>query len=400
MKIDDAILFGSRALTSAKSRTWLMLLAMAIGVGSVMVLTALGEGARRYVANEFSNLGTHLLIVIPGKLETTGNTPPLIGGTPNDLTLDDAIALQRSSSIRIIAPLAIGSAPVSYKQLEREITIAGSTAELQQVRNLELALGKFIPPGDPARGAAVAVIGNKLKKELFGNKKALGEWIRIHDRRFRVIGVLKPMGESLGMDVGDLAVIPVAAAQSLFNTESLFRILVQANGRSAITRAKQAITDILKERHNGEEDVTIITQNALPSTFDDIFKSLTYTVAGIAAVSLGVAGILIMNVMLVAVSQRTSEIGLLKALGSREQDILLLFLIEAALLSIAGAIIGVTVAYGGVWLLGEFLPEFPIVIPLWAFGAAIGVSLTTGLLFGVLPARRAARMDPVQALYG
>jgi putative ABC transport system permease protein len=400
MKIDDAILFGSRALTSAKSRTWLMLLAMAIGVGSVMVLTALGEGARRYVANEFSNLGTHLLIVIPGKLETTGNTPPLIGGTPNDLTLDDAIALQRSSSIRIIAPLAIGSAPVSYKQLEREITIAGSTAELQQVRNLELALGKFIPPGDPARGAAVAVIGNKLKKELFGNKKALGEWIRIHDRRFRVIGVLKPMGESLGMDVGDLAVIPVAAAQSLFNTESLFRILVQANGRSAITRAKQAITDILKERHNGEEDVTIITQNALLSTFDDIFKSLTYTVAGIAAVSLGVAGILIMNVMLVAVSQRTSEIGLLKALGSREQDILLLFLIEAALLSIAGAIIGVTVAYGGVWLLGEFLPEFPIVIPLWAFGAAIGVSLTTGLLFGVLPARRAARMDPVQALYG
>jgi putative ABC transport system permease protein len=400
MKIDDAILFGSRALTSAKSRTWLMLLAMAIGVGSVMVLTALGEGARRYVANEFSNLGTHLLIVIPGKLETTGNTPPLIGGTPNDLTLDDAIALQRSSSIRIIAPLAIGSAPVSYKQLEREITIAGSTAELQQVRNLELALGKFIPPGDPARGAAVAVIGSKLKKELFGNKKALGEWIRIHDRRFRVIGVLKPMGESLGMDVGDLAVIPVAAAQSLFNTESLFRILVQANGRSAITRAKQAITDILKERHNGEEDVTIITQNALLSTFDDIFKSLTYTVAGIAAVSLGVAGILIMNVMLVAVSQRTSEIGLLKALGSREQDILLLFLIEAALLSIAGAIIGVTVAYGGVWLLGEFLPEFPIVIPLWAFGAAIGVSLTTGLLFGVLPARRAARMDPVQALYG
>jgi putative ABC transport system permease protein len=309
MRAEDVLRFGGTALRGARTRTWLMLLAMAIGVGSVVVLTALGDGARRYVVSEFANLGTNLLVVIPGKIETTGSAPPLIGGTPDDLTLEDTLALQRSSSIRLVAPVALGSAPVSFQQLEREATIVGSTAELLPVRNLEMAQGKFLPKGDPTRGGAVAVIGEKLRKELFGSKKVLGEWVRIHDRRYRVIGVLKPMGQSLGLDVGELAVIPVSHAHSLFNTTSLFRILVQANGTKAIPKAEKAITDILKQRHNGEEDFTVITQNALLSTFDDIFKTLTFTVSGIAAISLGVAGILIMNVMLVAVSQRTAEIG-------------------------------------------------------------------------------------------
>ncbi len=400
MRIEDALTYGNRVLTGAKGRTWLMLLAMTIGVGSVVILTALGEGARQFVTNEFSSMGTHLIIVVPGKVETTGSTPPLVGGTPRDLTLNDALALQRSSAIRRIAPIAFGAAPVSHKQLERDITVMGSTSELLSVRNLTLAKGDFLPPGDPARGSAVTVIGSKLKKELFGGKRALGQWVRINDRRFRVIGILKPMGESLGMDTGDIAIIPVATAQSLFNSNTLFRILVQANGRSAIPRAEKAIVDILRERHDGEEDITVITQNALLSTFDGIFRSLTYTVTGIAAISLAVAEILIMNVMLVAVSQRTSEIGLLKALGSRNNDILLLFMVEAGLLSVAGALCGVATAYGGVWLLNQLLPKFPLAIPLWALAAAVSVSLITGLLFGVLPARPAARLDPVQALAG
>ena len=400
MLAEDILRFGSNALTGARTRTWLMLLAMAIGIGSVVVLTALGEGARRYVSNEFSNLGTNLVVVLPGRTETTGGAPPIIGGTPEQLTLNDALALLRSSSIRRIAPIIIGSAPASHQQLEREVTIVGSTHELLEVRNMKMAMGDFLPPGDPTRGGAVTVIGIKLKQELFGNKRALGKWIRIHDSRFRVIGVLQPMGESLGMDVGDLAVIPVSRAQSLFNTESLFRILVQANGRDAISKAQQAVKDILRERHNGEEDVTVITQDALLSTFDEIFQALTATVAGIAAISLGVAGILIMNVMLVAVSQRTSEIGLLKALGGSEQQILKLFLVEAALLSTLGAAIGVVIAYGGVWGLNQVFPDFPLYVPLWALAAALAVALVTGLLFGVMPARRAARMDPVQALSG
>ncbi|MEJ1297105.1 MAG: ABC transporter permease [Candidatus Sedimenticola sp. (ex Thyasira tokunagai)] len=400
MLTEDTLRFAGNALTGAKVRTWLMLLAMAIGIGSVVVLTALGEGARRYVSNEFSGLGTHLLVVMPGRTETTGAAPPLVGGTPEQLTLGDALALKRSSAVRLVAPIVIGSAPVSYRQLEREITVMGSTAELLPVRNLEMALGEFLPQEEPTRGSAVAVIGTTLRQELFGNKRALGQWIRIHDSRFRVIGVLRPMGESLGMDVGDLAIIPVSRAQSLFNTESLFRVLIQANGREAIPKAKQAATDILRMRHNGEEDVTVIAQDALLSTFDEIFQALTFTVSGIAAISLGVAGILIMNVMLVAVSQRTAEIGLLKALGGSQRQILGLFLMEAGLLSTLGALVGVAIAYGGVWGLNRLFPDFPLSVPLWALAAALVVALFTGLLFGVLPAKRAARLDPIQALAG
>lgn len=377
-----------------------MLLAMAIGVGSVMVLTALGEGARRYVTSEFSQLGTNLLVVLPGRTETTGGAPPIMGETPRDLTLDDAMALTRNRSIQRVAPISVGSAPVSFKQLEREVNILGSTYDLLPVRQLELSLGKFLPAGDPNRGAAVAVLGSKLKKELFGNRKALGQWIRISDHRFRVIGILKARGQSLGHDMSDIAVIPVASAQSLFNTTSLFRILVQARSRESIPHANKAVLKTISERHDGEDDVTVITQDAMLSTFDNIFLALTMTVAGIAAISLAVAGILIMNVMLVAVSQRTSEIGLLKALGSPGRQILHLFLIEASMLSVSGAIIGIGVAFAGIWGLEQLFPEFPLYIPLWAFVAAIAVAIGTGLLFGVLPARRAAALDPVTALAG
>ncbi len=377
-----------------------MLLAMAIGVGSVMVLTALGEGARRYVTNEFSQLGTNLLIVLPGRSETTGGAPPIMGETPRDLTLQDAIVLTRNRSIHQVAPIAVGSAPVSHKQLEREVNILGSTADLMSVRQLELRRGRFLPEGDPNRGTAVAVLGSKLKKELFGNQKALGQWIRISDRRFRVIGILRSRGQSLGTDMSDIAIIPVASAQSLFNTSSLFRILVKARSRSSLPQAKNDILATIKERHDGEDDVTVITQDAMLTTFDDIFLALTMTVGGIAAISLAVAGILIMNVMLVAVSQRTAEIGLLKALGSPGRQVLRIFLVEASLLSVTGAVIGVGVAFFGIWVLEQLFPDFPLSIPLWSFAAAIAVAMITGLLFGVLPAKRAAALDPVLALSG
>ncbi len=400
MRTNDLIQFGVRSIYGTPQRTLLMLLAMAIGVGSVMVLTALGEGARSYVTGEFSQLGTNLLIVLPGRSETTGGAPPMMGETPRDLTLDDAIALTRNRSIQQVAPITVGSAPVSYKQLEREVTILGSTSDLLPVRELKLSRGKFLPGGDPNRGAAVAVLGGKLKKELFGNNRALGQWIRISDRRYRVIGILQASGQSLGTDMGDIAIIPVASAQSLFNTNSLFRILVKGRVRSVLPQAEQDVLRTIKERHDGEDDVTVITQDAMLSTFDDIFLALTMTVTGIAAISLAVAGILIMNVMLVAVSQRTSEIGLLKALGSPAKQILRLFLVEASLLSVTGAIIGVAIAFSGVWVLEQLFPEFPLSIPIWSFFAAIGVALFTGLLFGVLPARRAAALDPVLALSG
>lgn len=378
-----------------------MLLAMAIGVSSVLLLTAVGEGTRRYVNNQFMNLGSHLLIVMPGKLETTGGQPPILSATEVDLTIDDAIALTRSHSIRRVAPLALGSAPVSYNQRERAVNVIGSTASLYEVRKLKMSAGRFLPGGDPTRGAAIAVIGDTLKTELFGSSTALGQRIRIDGQKFRVIGVLEAAGAAgVGMDLRDTAVIPVATAQRLFDSPSLFRVMVEADGHNAIPRAEKAIIDILRVRHNGEEDVTVITQDAMLATFNTILGSLTYAVGGIAAISLAVAGILIMNVMLVAVSQRKAEIGLLKAIGSPGSQILRLFLAEATMLALLGTFAGLVLGFSGVWGLAIALPDFPIGVPYWAPIAATGTSLATGVVFCLLPARRAARLDPVLALAG
>ncbi len=282
--------------------------------------------------------------------------------------------------------------------LDRESTIVGSTAELLQVRSLSLAQGRFLPAGRPDRALPVVVLGQTLKTELFGQRKALGRSVRIGDRRFRVIGVLARKGQSLGLDMSDVAIVPVASAQALFNSSSLFRILVQATGDDAVGKAKTGIIDSIRQRHDGEDDVTVITQDALLNTFDGILRALTYAVAGIGAISLLVAGVLIMNVMLVSVAQRTHEIGLLKALGAARRVILRLFLTEAALLAGAGAGAGLGLALLGLWILRRALPEYPMLPPAWAAPAALAVSLLTGLLFGLLPALRASRMDPVSAL--
>lgn len=398
MKLENTMAFSLRALSGYPARTFLVLLAMAMGVASVMVLTSLGEGARHYVNQEFTSLGTHILIVLPGRSETTGGPPPLLGQTPRDLTLEDALALKRNSSISKVGPIVVGSAPVSWKQKDREVTILGTTEDMFEIRQLTMGQGYFLPRGDPSIGSGVTVIGYKIKKELFGNQKALGEWIRVQDRRFQVIGVLAKKGQSLGMDMSDLVIIPVASAQSLFNTSALFRIMIQAKNRHAVPKAKQDTLRTIRERHDGEDDITVITQDAILSTFDRILTALTFTVAGIAAVSLGVAGILIMNVMLISVSQRKSEIGLLKALGATGTQILGVFLAEAAILSLGGAILGMVLAFSSTYFITRLFPYFPVQIPLWAVGASVFTAQFTGLLFGVLPARRAAAMDPVLAL--
>lgn len=390
--------YGIRASSGYPTRTFLMILAMAIGVASVVMLTALGEGARRYVANEFTSLGANLLIVLPGRSETKGGPPPLLGETPRDLTLEDALSLTRSAAIHRVAPVTLGSAPVSWKHRDREVIVFGSTPAFFEIRDLSMAQGRSLPLGDPTRASAVCVLGYKLKKELFGNQSPLGAWIRIGDRRFQVTGVLAKKGQSLGHDMADVVIVPVASAQTLFNTSGLFRILVQAKGRDVVPRAKEAILGIVQERHEGEDDVTVITQDALLATFDKIFRTLTFSVAGIAGISLVVAGVLIMNVMLVAVSQRTAEIGLLKAVGAPGKQVLRLFLAESAMLSLTGAAFGLVVAFLGTWAAARVFPAFPLRVPLWALVMATGVALATGLAFGVLPARRASRLDPVQAL--
>ena len=398
MTLGDTFGYAAASVAGYRTRTLLTLLAMGIGVASVVMLTALGDGARRFVTGEFQSLGTHLLIVLPGRSETTGGPPPLLGETPRDLTLDDALAIGRSRAVRRVAPIAVGSAGVSYREREREVMILGSTAAFLDIRHLEMATGRFLPGGDPRRASPVCVLGAKLKTELFGAESAVGRWVRIGDRRFRVVGILASEGRSIGVDTEDLVIIPVAAAQALFDSYSLFRILVEARSEEAIPRARRDVLRTIRDRHEGEDDVTVISQDAVVATFDRIFTALTLTVAGIASVSLVVAGILIMNVMLVAVAQRTSEVGLLKALGATSGAVLRVFLAEATILSVVGAGAGLAVGYAAIGFVDRAYPDLPLGAPLWAVAAAVVVALLTGLVFGVLPARRAARLDPVAAL--
>jgi len=382
-------------------RSIMLLLAMSIGVAAVIALTSLGEGARRYVSGEFQALGTRLVVVIPGRSETGGVAPGMLAGeTPRDLTLADAEAVLRIPEVESVAPLVIGSAPVSVGALEREAPVLGSNSEFLAIYGFRLARGQFLPPGELARDTAVAVIGANIGRELFPGRDPLGGNLRIGDRRFRVIGVLGDQGRMIGMDSQELVVIPVGAAQALFNTESLFRLLIRTRTRDDMARVRDAATEAIKLRHQGEEDVTVITQDALLATFDRIFNALTLTLAGIASISLAVAGVLIMNVMLVSVSQRTAEVGLLKAIGATRSQITALFLTEAVLLSLAGAATGLTIGLGLDWIVGRIYPSLPLSPPPWAIVMAVVVALISGVVFGLMPARRAARLDPVAALAG
>jgi putative ABC transport system permease protein len=395
----DIARFSWSALRGYPARTLLMLLAMAIGVGAVVILTALGEGARRYVVDEFSSLGTNLVIIFPGRSETSGIDPSaMMGETTRDLTLDDAQALLRSTSVRRMAPINVGQVEASRGSRSREVVVLGSSHDLLAIRHWQVSQGQFLPAMDLDRAASVVVIGSKIRDELFGADQALGEWVRLGDRRYRVIGIMGSEGRSIGVDVQETVIIPVASAQQLFNTSSLFRILVEAKSREGIETVKQMAIELLQERHQGERDVTVVTQDAVLETFDKILGALTAAVGGIAAISLAVAGILIMNVMLVAVSERTAEIGLLKALGASQGQVLLLILAEALLLSALGGSCGLLLGQLGSWLIREAFPILPAYAPGWVVGVVYTLALVTGLLFSLLPARRAARLDPVLAL--
>ena len=399
MRLADTLRFARDAATGYPLRTALSVLAMSIGVAAVVILTALGDGARRYVVGQFSSIGSNLVIVLPGRSGTGGFNPAnAITTTPRDLTIDDAAALRRAPAVSRLAPLAVGTSEISFGGKLREVMVAGSTAEFIPIRNFELAQGSGLPEEDWNRGSPVAVIGAKIREELFGSEPAVGKLIRVGDRRLRVVGVLSSRGQGLGMNTDELVIVPVSLAQALFNSNTLFRILVEARSREAIPEAKEQVMEILKQRHRGEEDVTVITQDAVLATFDKLLGALTLGVAGIAAISLAVAGILVMNVMLVAVTQRTGEIGLLKALGATARTIRLAFLAEAAMLSTVGAIVGYLLGQLGAFGLRQAFPVFPAYPPDWAVIAGLSTALVTGLLFGVMPARQAARLDPVQAL--
>ena len=396
MRAADQLRFAVRAATGTPLRTLLMVVAMSIGVAAVVVLTALGDGARRYVMAEFSALGTNLVIVLPGRSETGGFNPAnVITNTPRDLTVADAESLLRLPSVERVAPLVVGNSEAAFSGRLREVMIIGTTASYFRLRQLPLAQGSYLP--EDSRVSA-AVIGAALRTELFGNEGAIGRMLRVGDRRYRVVGVLAASGQGMGFNVDELVFIPADSALAMFNSSSLFRIIVEVRSREAIPATRDRVEKALAARHDGELDFTVITQDAVLATFDKILGTLTIAVGGIAAISLAVAGILVMNVMLVSVTQRTGEIGLLKAVGASGRTIRIAFLTEAALLSTAGALVGFALGHLGAWTLRLTYPALPAYPPDWAVAAALCTAIVTGLIFGVLPARRAAALDAVNAL--
>ena len=401
MRLIDQISLATTAILRYPLRTSMLLVATAIGVSAVLVLTSLGEGGRRYITGQFQSLGANLLVVLPGKNEVSGGgLPGMMGGSTRDLTLDDAIAISQSRNVARIAPIIPGAGAIEYQGLVRDVDIVGTSADMAVIQRFELAAGKFLPATDLDRASPVCVVGHSLVEEVFRNTNPIGQWLRVGERRFRVIGFMRQSGMFGGVDVDEALFIPVASAQQLFNTEGIFRLLVEATSAEAMPLAEQDIINTIIARHYGNDDVTVVAPDAIVSTFNTIFGAVSAALAGIAAISLVVAGTLIMNVMLVAVSQRTEEIGLFKALGAKRHQVMALFITEAAVLSLMGALVGLLAGQGAVAALRRLYPVVDFQAPLWAVGAALLTALASGLVFGILPARRAADLDPVAALSG
>jgi putative ABC transport system permease protein len=363
----------------------------------VVLLTSLGEGTRRHPAGLFTEVGTNVLQISPGKTETVG-IPGVLGGTTHKLTIDDAQALLRLPGVEGSVPVVVGQARVEGAGRGRSVFVYGTTGEFPEVLRFEIGQGNFLPPGDPQRGSAVAVLGPTLKRELFGDDNALGRFVRIAGFRLRVIGVMAPKGRILGLDIDDAAYLPVQTAMQMFNLDELVEIDVHYAHAGVEAQVVESIRRLLTERHGGREDFTIFTQTAMLKVFDNVMDVVTTAVAAIAAVSLLVGAIGILTIMWITVSERTHEIGLIRALGATRAQVQRLFLLEAVALTFLGGVAGTAIGLGVAWILSFTFSGLPIYTPPRYLFAALVVSALTGLLSGVAPARRAARLDPVEAL--
>jgi len=399
VRFADLLRFSLLALRRQRFRSGMLLTAVGLGVAAVVILTALGEGARGYVLGEFAYLGKDTVIMFPGRKETTGGMPPMTGTAAHDITLEQVEVLARAvPGVTSLAPMIVGNGPVSFKARVRDSMVLGTTAAFFAIQKLELAQGSALPDLALGEGKQVAVIGQKLKEALFDNGRAVGQWIRLRDSRFRVVGVLAGTGSSFGADLSEAIFIPVASAQSVFNVNGLFRVLLKVKENHAVEAVKTNIAKQMQLLHDGEQDVTIVSPDSMLSTFDDILKVMTLAVAGIGAISLVVSGILVMNVTLMSVKQRTAEIGLLKAVGAPATQVRTLFLTEAALIAAAGALVGMAVGNIVVLIGRQLYPNVPFATPGWALWASLALAVGTALVFAWLPAQQAAELEPVDAL--
>ncbi len=397
MEPGDTLLIGLGAMRSHRLRSALSMLGVAIGITAVILLTSIGEGTRRFMMTEFTQFGTNVMQVAPGKTETTG-MPGVLGGTTHKLTIDDAEALSRVHGVEEVVPVAIGQARVEGNGRGRSVFIYGVTAAVPDVWRFEVGQGSFLPPGDPRRGAMVTVLGPKLKRELFGDQNALGEFVRVAGFRLRVIGVMAPKGRILGLDIDDATYVPVATAMQMFNLDELIEIDLRFSHQGMTNRVVEGVRELLIRRHSGKEDFTITTQTAMLEVFDNVMNVVTTAVAAIGGISLLVGAIGILTMMWIAVHERVNEIGLMRAVGATEQNVGRLFLMEAVILTVLGGCCGIVAGLGLAAVLRLAVPGMPVYTPPEYIAAALGVSLITGLLSGVMPARRAASLHPVEAL--
>jgi putative ABC transport system permease protein len=385
------------ALASHRLRSALSLLGIAIGIASVILLTSVGEGTRRYVLSQFSQFGTNVLAIHPGKAKTTG-IPGALGGSTRHLTIDDAEALGRIPGVEKVVPVAFGVARVEAGERARSVPVNGVTADIATVWHFHVQQGSFWPGTDPRRGAPLAVLGPKLARELFGSASPLGHVVRIGGRRFRVIGVMEPKGQMLGFDLDDTVYVPVATAMRLFNAAELMEVDVLYASAEIAARVEADVKRVLRERHAGSEDFSVTTQEEMLDVFGKVMNAITVAVGAIAGISLLVGAIGILTMMWISVGERTSEIGLARALGASRGQMATLFLAEAVGLAVLGGVAGVALGLLLADALRVFVPGLPVETPIAFVVAALTVSLVTGLASGVLPARRAARLDPIEAL--
>jgi len=397
MSLADLIRFVAGALRGQRLRSFLSALGVGIGVAAVILLTSLGEGTRDYVVSQFTQFGTNLMGINPGKVKTFG-MPGVFGGTTHKLTVDDAVAIRHLPGVERVVPLAMGQARVEGNGHGRSVFIYGVNHEATAAWRFTVAQGGFLPPMDPHRRGSFAVLGPKLARELFGESSPLGHRVRIGGWSLRVIGVMTPKGQLLGFDLDDAAYIPVGTAMALFNLDELNEIDVLAASSEAIQPVKERVRRLLIQRHRGEEDFTITTQDEMLATFGRVIGVITIAVSGIAGISLLVGAMGILTIMWISVHERTSEIGVLRAVGVPRKVIERIFLVEAMLLAVGGGAGGLAVGLGLAAVARILVPGLPVATPPFAVVAAAAMSLIVGVLSGWVPARRAAALDPIEAL--
>jgi putative ABC transport system permease protein len=395
--LPDATRLALRAITAQRLRSFLTLLGIAVGIAAVILLTSIGEGIHRFVLAEFTQFGTNIASVAPGKVKTSGPAPTGIPTSVRLLTLDDARALGRLPYVTGMTATVWGNTEVNANGRLRRTTVNGVSADMLKVYSAKVKTGQFLPAEDLENARPFVVLGAQLKAELFGSANPLGARVRVGNLQFRVIGVLEAKGQFLGIDLDDAAYIPTARALELYNLEGLMKVDVAYEEGVPAARIADAIKALLTARH-GREDFTITTQEDMLRTLSKILDILTMAVGALGSISLLVGGVGIATIMTITVSERTAEIGLMVALGAPRRTILGLFLGEAVALSTLGGLIGMVLGIGLAQLIHFAVPALPVHTPITFVILAEIIAVAIGLLAGVLPARRAARLDPVAAL--